>query len=144
MVIKRKGFIKRKRGVKKRSKIPSISKLMKACDTEFSLFVRGLKVDPEGSTTCYTCNTLKRRRRLQCGHFHSRKYKFIRWHPDNARPQCAGCNKWGNGEHAKFRRKLITEIGPARLDYLDFKFDTEVKLTRSFLEAKLEEIKALV
>jgi hypothetical protein len=34
------------------------------------------------------------------------------------RPQCSGCNIWGNGQYKIFTRKLIDELGIDRYDEL--------------------------
>lgn len=139
-MIKRKFDLKTR---KKKSKVPSLSKLIKEADRLASERVRGLKSKKDRTFGyCYTCGKKKLKRKLQCGHFISRRWKQVRWDFDNMRPQCAGCNKFKNGEPQKFRRHLIKEIGTIRVEHIESIFDEPVKLTRTFLEAKIEELKA--
>lgn len=46
---------------------------------------------------------------MQNGHFISRVYLATRFDEDNCRPQCVGCNVFGNGKTVEFARKLEAE-----------------------------------
>ena len=117
-----------------KTKLPSISKLIKACDAAASEKVRGLSGRTDRTFgTCYTCGKKKMKRKMDCGHFISRKWKAVRWNFDNMRPQCKGCNKYAGGEPQKFRRHLIAEIGIERVENLEKIFDDDVKLSRQYL-----------
>jgi len=138
-----KARITRTKGIRK-PKEKSISKLIKEADKIASEIVRGLTSKTDRTFgTCYTCGKCKLKRRLQCGHFISRKWKAIRWHFDNMRPQCAGCNKFANGQPQIFRRNLIKEIGKERVEYLEEIFDQDTKMSHTFLESKIQELKSL-
>ena len=145
---RKRGFIARKRpktrlGAKKRkkTKLPSITKLIKQADAILSIQVRGLDKDPEGFANCYTCPAYQPRKMLQCGHWISRRHKAVRWHRDNVRIQCGGCNKFRNGEPIKFRKNLVAEIGAQRVSVLEDIYDQKILLTREFLLSKIEELK---
>lgn len=125
-----------------RKRVKSISKLIKEADRLASETVRGLESKTDRTFgRCYTCGKTKLKRHLQGGHFISRRWKAVRWHFDNMRPQCAGCNKFKNGEPQKFRRNLIKEIGKERVEHLEEIFDQEVKLSREYLMNLIEELK---
>lgn len=127
----------------RKTKVKSISKLIKEADKIASEIVRGLTSKTDRTFgRCYTCGKLKLKRKLQCGHFISRKWKAVRWDFDNMRIQCAGCNKFNNGEPQKFRRNLIREIGKERVEHLEEIFDRDTKLSREFLENKITELRA--
>ena len=82
---------------------------IKALDKEFSLFIRYRNLDEQGNAECYTCGKRDHPRSLQCGHFASRRYLSTRWHEDNCRVQCVGCNIYRQGEQYRFGRKLDAE-----------------------------------
>ena len=83
------------------------------CDRVFSTLVRLSKADAHGDVCCYTCGTVRHYKQMHAGHYMSRRNKSIRWHHDNARPQCPGCNQYGKvngpGESVIFGRKLSEE-----------------------------------
>lgn len=131
------GRIKRKKGG-----LPSISKLIKACDKEFSMEVRKLKViGIVVFVPCFTCGNYYPPKKLHCGHYLSRYYKAARWNFDNARPQCMMCNMWKRGDPIVFRRNLIAEIGIKRVEAVEALRDAPIKLSREYLTTLLEELK---
>ena len=154
MVLKRKSMrIKRKKlpgfdfktgmPLKKRLKRPrtvSISKLMQRADKLFSLNVRQSGANKEGLVQCYTCGNWNHWKKMQNGHYLSRYYKAARWHEDNCRVQCMMCNLWKRGDPIKFRQKLVAEIGLARVLNVEKLRYAPVKLSREFLQEKLQQL----
>lgn len=150
-----KRIVARNRGGKK-TKEKSISKLIKECDRLFSIEVRrklypinsnaqnkGVFVIPTDlldSNFCFTCGKIFPIKKLHCGHYVSRWYKAARWDFDNCRPQCAMCNLWRKGDSVRFRQNLIKEIGIERVEAVEAKRDVPTKLTREFLQAKIQEL----
>ncbi len=126
---------------KTRSKVKSITKLMKECDAIFSRKVRRVDIGEE-FIQCFTCEKAFSKKKVHCGHYLSRYYKAARWNEDNCRPQCMMCNMWRKGEPIVFRQKLINEIGEARVLAVEALRDAPIKLSREFLEEKLVELKA--
>lgn len=103
-----------KRLYKRRRRAPgSPALLKKKLDAVFSKYVRHIH-----PAKCYTCGKVKQRKNLQCGHFISRVYLATRWEPDNCRPQCAGCNIFGNGMFLEFEERLTQELGAERVSEL--------------------------
>lgn len=148
--LKRKQALKRKiqpvgeRKRKKASKVSSITKLIKEADRIVSEKVRGLNGKKDRTFgVCFTCGARKLKRKMDCGHYISRRYKFVRWHFDNVRPQCKGCNGFNGGEPIKYRRNLIKEIGEERVKWLEENFDRPVKITREYLENLIEKLKTI-
>lgn len=82
------------------------AQLKKELDKLFSLYIRNKF--PE---SCYTCGKKGTVKTLQCGHFISRQYLATRWHENNCRPQCAGCNLFGNGKPLDFEERLKKDLG---------------------------------
>jgi len=128
----------------KKSKLPSISKLIKACDKEFSIQVRqnGFGNKESGIRYCFTCNHPNHWKKMHCGHYLSRYYKAARWNFDNARIQCMMCNLWKRGDPITFRQNLINEIGEARVLAVEKLRDASLKLSREYLTNLLQELKS--
>lgn len=89
---------------------------------------------------CFTSNWEAPVKKLHCGHYLSRYYKAARWDFDNARPQSMMDNMWKRGDPITFRRKLVAEIGLQRVEAVEAKREAAIKLSREFLEAKLQEL----
>src|SRR3990167_6251381 len=91
--------------VRVKDKPKSIGKLKKEADKWFSLYVR-----ISGKRECYTCGKKAGYKELQCGHFVHRHIRNTRYDLRNARPQCIGCNIFGNGKPHIFAEKLLEEL----------------------------------
>jgi len=76
----------------KKKKAESISTLTKKLDRVFSVYVRLLNSDDQGNVKCFTCDRVEYWRKIQNGHFQSRRYYSTRFEPQNCQPQCYGCN----------------------------------------------------
>jgi hypothetical protein len=94
-----------------RSKKPSRSKLVKLADKVFSEFIRRRNANELGITECFTCGKIDHWKKLQCGHFQSRKHYNTRWNEKNCQVQCAGCNVFRYGEQYKFGLYLNKKFG---------------------------------
>tara|TARA_R110000796_G_scaffold10042_3_gene33688 strand:- start:11135 stop:11530 length:396 start_codon:yes stop_codon:yes gene_type:complete len=88
----------------------SRSKLVKKADSTFSHYIRQRNADENGMTECFTCGKQDHWKKLQCGHFMSRKHYSTRWHEQNCQVQCAGCNVFRYGEQYTFGRNLDIHI----------------------------------
>lgn len=115
----------------------SISVLKKELDKVFSLYIR--HVFPK---VCYTCGKIDVK--LQCGHFVARNYLATRFDEDNCRPQCVGCNIWGNGKPLDFEEHLVREIGKKRVDLLKKKRHEITILTPEWYEDRIAHYKAVL
>jgi hypothetical protein len=98
-------------------KAPTKRGLIKKLDKVFSLYIRH-KYAKDGMVRCYTCTAMKPPKEMQCGHFISRSYYILRWEEDNARPQCASCNLYHQGQQYEFGRRLEKEIGIGRIEQM--------------------------
>jgi hypothetical protein len=87
------------------------ARLKKDLDKLFSEFIRRKYANQEGQVRCYTCGVTKDWKAIQNGHFVSRSHLATRFDEDNCRPQCVGCNVFGQGRVAVFASKLDQEIG---------------------------------
>ena len=77
------------------------SKLVKKLDNIFSQYIR-LSNSVNDIAECVTCNKKDHWKKMQCGHFQSRKHYSTRWDESNVAVQCSGCNVFRYGEQFKF------------------------------------------
>lgn len=110
----------------------SQAQLKKDFDKIFSVWIR-LKHPKR----CYTCG--KAETTLQCGHFVSRSYLATRWDENNCRPQCVGCNIWGNGKPLDFEENLKREIGEILVEKMKQSRHQILKLTPSWYEEQIKK-----
>ena len=92
--------------------------LIKKLDTVFSQYIRTRTADHKGTVECYTCGKKDHWKKMQCGHFQSRKYYSTRWNEDNCQVQCVGCNMFKSGEQYKFGLKLNKDYGENKAEKL--------------------------
>ena len=96
------------------------SKLVKKLDTVFSQYIRQKNAVDEIST-CFTCGKKDHWKKLQNGHFQSRKHYSTRWDEINCQVQCAGCNVFKYGEQYVFGKKLDQKFGQGTSERLHVK-----------------------
>ena len=87
----------------------SRSKLIKKLDTVFSEWIRRRHAK-NNIAICVTCGKKDHWKKLQCGHFQSRKHYSTRWDEINCQVQCSGCNVFRFGEQYKFSLWLDINI----------------------------------
>lgn len=83
----------------------------------FSLYIRK-NATRNGLVECYTCGIKKDIKLMSAGHGIGGRNNAVLFLEEVVRPQCSGCNIWGNGKYAIFTRKLIDELGMERYDEL--------------------------
>lgn len=129
--------------IPKSKKKPSRSKLVKKLDAVFSQYIR-LKNSVDGYATCFTCGKKDHWKKLQNGHFQSRKHYATRWDEQNCQVQCAGCNVFRYGEQFLFAKYLDERFYAGLSDELYFKAKQIVKFTNSEIEDMILKYKNLV
>jgi len=87
-------------------------------DRIFSKFVRLSHADSDGYCLCYTCGKRLHWKSIHNGHYISRRILATRYDILNCRPQCAGCNTFGEGRKDLFAIKLEAEYGNGILQEL--------------------------
>lgn len=118
------------------------AQLKKQLDKIFSEYIRRKYSDNQGRSECYTCGKKAHWKELQCGHFISRSYLATRFMEENCRPQCVGCNIFGNGKPVEFAKRLSREISPAIIKTL---YKKAQEITKDFpYEQKIKELQALL
>jgi len=98
----------------------TISKLKKELDKWFSLFIRLREATDEGICQCFTCGKIDHYKKMQCGHFQSRRHLATRWHEWNCQVQCVKCNMYEQGEQWKFGISLNAKYGEGTSNELGF------------------------
>jgi len=129
--------------IPKSKKKPSRSKLVKKLDAVFSQYIR-LKDSVDEIATCFTCGKKDHWKKLQNGHFQSRKHYATRWDEQNCQVQCAGCNVFRYGEQFLFAKYLDERFYAGLSDELYIKSKQIVKFTNSEIEEMILKYKKLV
>tara|TARA_B110000285_G_scaffold6073_1_gene6383 strand:- start:62 stop:454 length:393 start_codon:yes stop_codon:yes gene_type:complete len=111
----------------------SRTKLVKKLDTVFSKYIRQRDADNEMST-CFTCGKQDHWKRLQNGHFQSRRFYSTRWDEVNCQVQCAGCNVFKYGEQFIFGQNLDSKFGEGTAQELHIKARKITKISSPELE----------
>ena len=118
-------------------KKPSRSKIVQKLDTVFSLYIR-TKNSKNGVCTCCTCGRKYEIKRIQNGHFMSRKHYSTRWDEKNCAPQCFGCNVGGQGQQFLYAKFIDDTYGEGTADELLQKSREIVKFSTHELEEMIE------
>ena len=124
--------------------LKTISKLKKELDKWFSLYIRLRGADDNGNNQCCTCGTVDNWKKLQCGHFVSRKHLATRFHEMNCFPQCVSCNIFKYGEQWKFGQFLDRNLGEGVSEELVILGHTILKISRIDYEEKITYYKSVV
>ena len=136
--------LKKAKKVAKQAKKPRVktqSQLKKILDSVFSVHIRKKYADADGNTACYTCGKILPWQHIQNGHFVSRQYLATRWNEDNCRPQCWGCNGYGNGKPLDFEENLKRELGEEHVEKMKASRHQILKLDRHWYAEQIEKYK---
>ena len=125
----------------KRKKL-SRSKIVKKLDSIFSQYIRRRYLK-ENIAECFTCGKKDDWKRLQCGHFQSRRFYSTRWDETNCQVQCAGCNVFRFGEQFKFSVNLDNKFGKGTSQRLEVKAREIVKIPTFELEEMIKHYQEL-
>ena len=91
------------------AKKPSRKKIITKLDNIFSQYIR-LRYSKNEISECVTCGKQDHWKKLQAGHFVSRKHYATRWDEDNVQVQCSGCNVFRYGEQYLFSKYLGVDL----------------------------------
>jgi len=109
-------------------------------DDLFSLWVRQRDANDEGLVQCCTCGKWLPWRRMDCGHFISRREKATRFDEENTGPQCKGCNYYGSGLQFKFSQYLNEKYGEGTAQKMEDKSKMTCKRSRFDYEYLCKEL----
>jgi hypothetical protein len=90
-------------------KKPSRKTIITKLDNIFSQYIR-LRYSKNEISECVTCGKQDHWKKLQAGHFVSRKHYATRWDEDNVQVQCSGCNVFRYGEQYLFSKYLGVDL----------------------------------
>jgi hypothetical protein len=116
------------------TKKPTRSTLVKKLDSIFSIYIRQRYAVNE-IAECYTCGKKDHWKKLQAGHFASRRHYSTRWDENNVQVQCYGCNIANQGMQFEFGKKLCLQFDNNFADELMIKS----KQIRKFTDVELQE-----
>jgi hypothetical protein len=119
------------------------SKIVKKLDTIFSQYIRLKNSDNEVST-CFTCGKQDHWKKLQNGHFQSRRHYSTRWDETNCQVQCAGCNVFKYGEQYIFSKNLDSKFGEGTAQELHIQAQQIVKFSDEDLKEMIKNYEKLV
>jgi hypothetical protein len=91
------------------AKKPSRKTIITKLDNIFSQYIR-LRYSKNEIATCVTCGKQDHWKKMQNGHFISRKHYATRFDEDNCQVQCAGCNVFRYGEQYLFSKYLGSDL----------------------------------
>ena len=119
------------------------SKLVKKLDAVFSQYIRQSNSVNE-IATCFTCGKEDHWKKLQNGHFQSRRHYATRWDETNCQVQCAGCNVFRFGEQFIFSQNLDNKFGEGTARGLHIKAQQTIKFADFELEEMINHYNGLV
>jgi hypothetical protein len=112
------------------------STLVKNLDTVFSQYIR-LRYAKDEIAECITCGKKDHYKKLQCGHFMSRRHYSTRWDENNVGVQCYGCNITSQGQQFLFAKYLGLELA----EQMVLKSKQTVKFTDADLQDMIQHYK---
>lgn len=101
----------------KKQKAPTITKLKKEADKQYSLYVR-LRDSINGVCACITCGVKKPVKAMQNGHFVKRSVNLLRYDEENCNAQCYQCNVRRYGEQYLYAKALDDKYGEGTAEKL--------------------------
>jgi len=118
-------------------------KLVDKLDKVFSIYIRR-RYAKNDVAECFTCGKQDHWKKLQNGHFQSRKHYSTRWHERNCQVQCSGCNVFRYGEQYKFAKNLDDTYYDGLAEELHIEANKTVKLDNTDLEMLIEKYELLI
>lgn len=116
------------------------STLVKNLDTVFSQYIR-LRYAKNEIAECYTCGKKDNYKKLQAGHFASRRHYATRWNEYNVQVQCYSCNIGMQGLQFEFGKRLNLQYGNNFAEDLLIESKKAVKFTDLDLKDMIEQYK---
>ena len=110
--MKRGGYIKRRKPLRKHSK-NKISVLKRKAWAIFSKWIRN-----RDNWTCFTCGSRFTGAGLHAGHFVSRSHNATFFDELNVNAQCYPCNIYKRGNSGEYARRLIEKYGQRKFKAL--------------------------
>lgn len=118
--------------------------LINSLDGWHSMAVRLERADASGMAKCYTCETRKHYKQMDCGHFAGRGHYNTRWMFENTKAQCGGCNSYNEGRKNIYAEELVREYGEGVIQKINTAARVIAKPNIDELLAMIEDRKARV
>jgi 5-methylcytosine-specific restriction endonuclease McrA len=125
------------------AKKPTRKTIVKKLDKLFSLYIRTRYAKNE-IAECITCGKKAHYKKLQAGHFMSRKNYATRWEEKNVEVQCYACNVMRYGEQYKFGLYLEKKHGQGTAEKLQRLSRQTVKFSNDDLLEKIKHYKTVL
>ena len=110
--------------------------LIKKLDSVFSLYIRRRHAKND-IAQCYTCGKKDHYKKLQNGHFMSRKSYATRWDETNCQVQCVKCNMFEQGMSYVFGLNLNKQFGEGTAEAL-------LRKSKEILKLSNDEVVSLI
>ncbi len=133
--------VSKKTTAPKKPKSKTQAQLKKILDSVFSVYIRKKYANSNGEVACFTCGKVMPWQHIQNGHFISRAYLATRFHEDNCRPQCVGCNVFGGGKPLDFEDNLKKELSNDYVESIKKLRHSSVKYDRHWYIEKINQYK---
>ncbi len=117
--------------------------IIKKLDSVFSEYIRR-RNSVDDISECFTCGKKDHWKKLQCGHFQSRKHYSTRFDEINCQVQCAGCNVFRYGEQFIFGKNLNKKYGKNTAEKLLQKSRKTVKFANVDLIEMIDQYKNMI
>jgi hypothetical protein len=117
--------------------------IIKKLDSVFSEYIRRRNA-VDDIAECFTCGKKDHWKKLQCGHFQSRKHYSTRFDEINCQTQCAGCNVFRYGEQFVFGQNLNKKFGDGTAEKLLQKSREIVKFANIDLIEMIDRYKNMI
>ncbi len=117
--------------------------IIKKLDSVFSEYIRR-RNSVDDISECFTCGKKDHWKKLQCGHFQSRKHYSTRFDEINCQTQCAGCNVFRYGEQFIFGKNLNKKYGKNTAEKLLQKSRKTVKFANVDLIEMIDQYKNMI
>ena len=127
-----------------KKKLKTLTKLKKELDAIFSTYVRLRDCTIDGIATCVTCGDAKHYKKMQNGHFMSRRHMSTRFEPMNTAVQCMGCNMYNQGMQYEMSKYLDKTYGKGTAEDMQVLSRQTKKIGRHDYEFEIALYKGLV
>lgn len=94
--------------------------LKDSLDKVFSEYIRLKNANDMGFCRCVTCGKWYHWRKIQNGHYMSRRFMATRYSEMNCHPQCMPCNVMQHGNIPQYRMWLVEHYGEEAVSRLEF------------------------
>ena len=122
-------------------KLKTITKLKKELDAIFSTYVRLRDCTIDGIATCVTCGDAKHYKKMQNGHFMSRRHMSTRFEEKNTAVQCMGCNMYNQGMQYEMSKYLDRTYGKGTAEEMQFQSRQSKKISRLDYDYLIDDYK---